>query len=615
MRAAVQVHLEEGTYIIGTPNPNLSPTINNQPLLLGSNIHIRGKGIGKTILQICDEANMLAPYLLNDPRRNQGCFFWTAGPIFINRGNTWWSTGATADMNQPYDTNIEIEGITFDGNKNHQSTVYEALYRPNETAIHDISEHYGINPSIFWEGVNDGGGKLPQGTYDAWVRWQDAQGNEGRMSWYGTYPIGPGNNAIKISLPPIYPEGAFAVVPYIRRADYSNSDSNVDSDANEVDQCGNGRYERQEPIPLTNIKWDGNPDKPNWPTVRILSHTHYPRGNINTQGNFRTPERVSLFGDAGASSTCYFYVAENVRVHDIEARNFALDGVMIARVRNCRFDKMHVHHNGRWGISVVTDYFQNVEFNDCVVELNESGGVDMEPPAGQGLRWNRCSFLNQGLSVGISLVGKSCEDLEFNACTFDGSYLFHLGVNNAGGTINNLKINDCVFKNNYRTCIAIYGNEIKDTTGEISGCTFEEANGRAPEYGPVYYYAAGDVSTIILEGSRTTFSIANNLFKPWFWYWTSNNGQQNYYSSSAAIEIDSTTGIGKAIIINNKFHSNPQDTRPATSLGDTWGQILKNQNFLFTTPQNASFCKIAGNIGDGFIWLDSTVEWDMTHVQ
>ena len=89
------------------------------------------------------------------------------------------------------------------------------------------------------------------------------------------------------------------------------------------------------------------------------------------KGNFRTPERVSLFGDAGASSTCYFYVAENVRVHDIEARNFALDGVMIARVRNCRFDKMHVHHNGRWGISVVTDYFQNVEFNDCVVELNE----------------------------------------------------------------------------------------------------------------------------------------------------------------------------------------------------------------------------------------------------
>ena len=63
----IQIHLEEGTYIIGTPKPNLSPTINNQPLLLGSNIHIRGKGIGKTILQICDEANMLAPYLLNDP--------------------------------------------------------------------------------------------------------------------------------------------------------------------------------------------------------------------------------------------------------------------------------------------------------------------------------------------------------------------------------------------------------------------------------------------------------------------------------------------------------------------------------------------------------------------
>jgi hypothetical protein len=73
------VDLEEGTYIIGTPNPNKLVTINNQPLLLSGNIHIRGKGVGKTILKICDEVNMLAPPLLNDPRRYSGCFFWAAG--------------------------------------------------------------------------------------------------------------------------------------------------------------------------------------------------------------------------------------------------------------------------------------------------------------------------------------------------------------------------------------------------------------------------------------------------------------------------------------------------------------------------------------------------------
>ena len=63
-----------------------------------------------------------------------------AGPIVVNAGNFWWFNRPVKQQEMPYyglpyDSNIEIAGITFDGDKNQQTLVYEPEYRPEPTQM------------------------------------------------------------------------------------------------------------------------------------------------------------------------------------------------------------------------------------------------------------------------------------------------------------------------------------------------------------------------------------------------------------------------------------------------------------------------------------------------
>lgn len=573
------VCLPAGTYMIGTTGATT-----NQPMVLGSNLRVVGAGRGATILQLCQEANVL--YLADAANPLSGLRM--AGPIFVNAANDWWFP--TPNQN---DSNIEIAGITFDGDKNRQTLVYEPEYRPNPTQMPNPTTSH-----IEWAGLV-GAGTLPQGTYDVWIRFQDLLGNEGMGVNYGGYPIGLGNNTIAITLPPVYPEGSVAVVPYIRRADPPASPNPV----NEVGTPPNPRYERLDPISLSNIQpWDGNPDPRHWPTIKIIAHTLYPQGPVNTQGNYRVPGILTYWGDTGASFFGYFFNAENLYVHDIEVRNFAGDGFGLRTVKYSRFDRIHSHHNGRDGVGIVYSQMEEVDFNDCVFESNWSAGVDMEPIECRSLRWNRCSFLNNGFGVAIDPGPLGCQDLEFNTCLFDGNMGQLVATGGEHMNIVNLKIKDCRFRNNDGACVQLgFAGNTEDITGEITGCEFDQANGRTPAFAPRYEMFATDGSAIRLGGLKTIFRMTNNHFKPWAAVQPGTDGVVRDFVSSAYM-IDISQTAGGHTIQNNHFESNPQDTRPDIKLGDGWSTNVKNMHFMFSDPDNLRSCKISGNIGDGRIW-------------
>jgi len=609
------VCLPPGTYMIGTTG-----AITNQPIVLGSNLRIVGAGKGATLLQLCQEANI--------PWRS-GPWLLMAGPIFLNAANYWWSgSKPSTDPHVPYgglpyDSNIEIADITFDGDKNHQTVVYEADYRPKPTQMPDPTE------SVFLTGTWDAAGLLPAGqsTYDVFIRFQDASGNEG-MGGSTFEPISLGlnsgglpNNTVLVSLPPVFPSGAVAVVPYIRRADPSTATSPI----NETDKNTNRRYERLDPISVSVIKpWDGNPDPSHWPTIPIYAHTLFPQGPFDTQGNYRFPGIVNYYGNTGASYFGYFLNVDKLYLRDIEVRNFVSDGFSLQNLNYSQFARIHSHHNGRHGVSIVTDEMEEVDFNDCDFESNPSSGVDMEPIACKSLRWNRCGFLNNGFGVAAEPAAGGCQDLEFDTCLFDGNWR-HL-QSTGGGPMNfvNLKIKDCRFRNNTGNCVVIgFEGNTEDITGEITGCEFDQANGRGgtatsgsfPGFAPEYDLFAIDVPAILLGGLKTIFRITNNHFKPWAAVQTGADGVvRQFYSSSYMIDI--SAAAGGHTIQNNHFESNPWDTRPTVALsyaplypgpGVTWSRSIKDQGFLFSYLETLSANKISGNIGDGLIWTESQI--------
>jgi hypothetical protein len=298
-----------GIYRVGAKDEALpDQAFRNTPLFVSSRIRNIGEGAGNTILKLADEVNMLWPG--NPARPLTVCEFWTCGPVFMNEGNRWWfNPHGVSKQNPPYDTQIEISGMTIDCNKDNQSRVYKPFFSgPSAMQADNIHQEYP--DSMYWAGVNLGGGMLdPNGFYNPFFRFLDAGGAEGPPNQYGNYRLkdtgAPDSNALRLFLPPptVWPPTAVAIVVYIGRFDDPDHSSN-DSPTNEFDPCGNPRYEMLAPILLSNIQaWDGNPAIDHWPHVDILSHTHFAQGPVETQGNYRIPGRITSPGDASASSS------------------------------------------------------------------------------------------------------------------------------------------------------------------------------------------------------------------------------------------------------------------------------------------------------------------------
>lgn len=114
-------------------------------------------------------------------------------------------------------------------------------------------------------------------------------------------------------------------------------------------------------------------------------------------------------------------------------------------------------------------------------------------------------------------------------------------------------------------------------TDEITGCEFDQANGRGgtptyeddgnyPGFAPTYDLLAFDQQSIVLSGSKTIFRITNNHFKPWAAAQTGADGVVRQFCSSQYM-IDISATAGGHTIQNNHFESNPRDSRQTVAQG------------------------------------------------
>ena len=193
-----------GIYRVGATDVALpEQAFRNTPLFISSRIRNIGEGAGNTILKLADEVNMLWPG--NPARPLTVCEFWTCGPVFMNEGNRWWfNPHGVSKQNPPYDTQVEISGMTIDCNKDNQSRVYKPFFSgPSAMQADNIHQEYP--DSRHWAGVNLGGGMLdPNGFYNPFFRFLDAGGAEGPPNLYRNQKLdtgAPGSNALRLLSP------------------------------------------------------------------------------------------------------------------------------------------------------------------------------------------------------------------------------------------------------------------------------------------------------------------------------------------------------------------------------------------------------------------------------
>jgi hypothetical protein len=582
-----------GLYRIGVKNDVLpTPAFTNTPLFVSSKIKNIGEGIGATVLKLADEVNMVGPRFNPMPPYTACYIGWTCGPVFINEGNPWWFDSP------PWDSQIEIGCMTIDGNKENQSRVYKPFFSgPSPDRDKDAIAVYP--DSMYYVGIVAQGGSLDaNGFYDPFVRFMDSNGVEGPPNVYGNYRLkdtgDPNSNAMRLFLPPptVWPSDAVSIAIYMGRFD---SPELTDSPTNERDLCGNPRFERLDPIPLSAIpKWDRNPDTSHWPSVDVLSHTHYAPGPMETQGNYRVPGRITYPGDGSASSSMFFSQIKNLWVHDLESVNAAIDGILLEDLLDAVFERVWSHHCGRWCLGTAQTVFRNIAFTDCVFEGAESGGCDLEPASCDGVAFTRCVFRNNnGLGISIGAVGTlPAVDLSFFECTFENNGLWNLTTQGSTVDVVHLMVDRCIFRGCNNSNLAIGSGPQNKVDVTIINSVFDQACGH-PSITPPYQIEGRDSAQIEISGPHSHVRVINCDFLPF--------SDGTHHSSNGGINLGDTTG-GHAFI-GNRYHSNPLDVRPPAVLGEGWSTAIRNQHFLFAASSDVlRACKLVGNVGDAYMW-------------
>src|SRR5437868_14351471 len=94
----------------------------------------------------------------------------------------------------------------------------------------------------------------------------------------------------------------------------------------------------------------------------------------------------------------------NCYIHDLEIRNFVLDGILISwsgpvMVRDSLFEAIWSHDNGRTGMSI-TGNARSLRFVDCWMDRNGAWGFDIEPTFSQmpiqDIHFVNCRFSGSG---------------------------------------------------------------------------------------------------------------------------------------------------------------------------------------------------------------------------
>ena len=473
------VFLPAGTYMIGTEGATT-----NQPIFVGSNIHLIGAGRGATILRLANDVKQAA---IGEPG-------FPAASMIINKGNTWWFQGNQQLPSPSADSNISIAHMTLDGNKDGQTNVF---MHGNQTTNPPVSDPFGgLDP----KSISNSSGTLAAGDYHLCITYTDLDGNETGKSDTNDVHIDATQNAIEVGLPPI-PVGAKRIVVYL--AGFTlDSQGNVIFEKQDAD--GNELFERQGlfPIPLPN---------PN--SLIVTAH--------DAQADKFIPPGTGVIGqgEAGAHDGMYLDQISNCYIHDLEIRNFVLDGIGISwagpvAVRDSLFEAIWSHDNGRTGMTI-TGNAQSLRFIDCWMDRNGAWGFDIEPTFSQlpiqDIHFVNCRFSGSRLhGFAIALREHApVDNLSLSNCELDGNEI-GLGASAAVGKLTNFRLHGCVFRRNRNVACLI------DAAGYglILGCDFDQNSAPELTHFPNYVPGSAEASQLIFESSVTNWRVIGNRFRP-----------------------------------------------------------------------------------------------------
>jgi len=535
------VFLPVGTYIIGTAGANT-----NQPIFVGSNIQLLGSGRGATILRLANDVKQIA---IGEPG-------FPAASLIINKGNTWWFQG-----NQPLppaDSNVSIAHMTLDGNKDGQTSIFR---KGNQTKNPPVPDPFGgLDP----KGISNANGTLTPGDYHLCLTYTDLDGNETGKSETDDVHVDASQNAIEVGLPPT-PADAHQIVVYLARFTLDASGHVV---FEQQDADGNELFERQSPLPLP---------LPNPNALLVIAHH-------STADEFIPPGTGIIGkGEAGAHDGMYLDQISNCYIHDLEIRNFVLDGIDVSSsgpviVRDSLFEAIWSHDNGRTGMTI-TGNAQSLRFVDRWMDRNTAQGFDIEPTSSQmpiqDIHFVNCRF--SGSYHGLAIAPRKqapVDNLSLTNCELDGN-LFGLVASAAVGKLTNCRLIGCTFRRNRNVACLINATGY----GLILGCDFDQNS--APEFThfPNYIPGSAEASQLIFEDNTSNWRVIGNRFRPC-----------PLCTNSTAVEPrGNCSGL---VIVGNHFDSGGVANH--FFVGSSHGQDFRTAGHI-----------IHSNTGDGFLF-DST---------
>lgn len=418
------VYIPEGTYTLGVPHSKF-----NIPLTIGSNTTLFGEGPGKTILRVCDEARQ--NFLPENPPEQHACALITSSAVWFNHLNL-------NESPPPPDTGVAVMDLTVDGNKYNQSLLFSPQGNDEMWGPFGASGRYSLEAAPFPQYQN--GIVVPlDGNYWLFASLvtfnpddESSVTNRAAVSIYKNQP----QFALRLASPHGFPDNVFL------RVYYTPALKPGDPGCAKDDECSQRPVYKSYTVgKLNSLLSQADPD--GWFVVGVPSWETY-NGGVG----YPPDAGITELGD-GTLSGIHLDNVSGVSFFNVEAWNCVTEGIGIAtggheetEVSHGTFEKLHLHHNGRYGLSM-TGSAQDLLFDQCRIELNFWGGfsneIDFHVPSYQKkIVFRSCNFSLHKNGPGVYLV----DSVTSKGCDF----LFE----DAGGVVGpDNAVLPCVFSENF----------------------------------------------------------------------------------------------------------------------------------------------------------------------
>lgn len=473
-------YVPAGQYVNGTPHAYAADNSLeiNKPFFIDDNKTWYGDGEALSNIKVCDDAGQRIPSRTGVVYTFDGVdIYHRASAMAVNRQNSDWFVSTSGKTK-----NVTIFGLTLDGNKENQ---------PNDYARGDDTGGAVPRPLISSTKLTDSvtSGTLITGhQYRVFITYTDGSGNETGGSAETNYDnIG---TAFDVNLPPT-PSEAHGVYIYVRDKDNSAEYFGPETP----------RFERQGPF-ATNLS--------------VVTITDHVPGLFHERGEL-IPQPANSGSDYGIS----MINCDNWNVHDVEIKEFVVEGLYMSNVSNSRLSDFSIHDGARFGWGIAGDIDTLIVTNPNIKQ-NASGGVDIEPIGGdprvlKSIQWTG-GFVTDHLRTGngIALVininssNSTFQDCSITGVIFDNNFKdFLCGTGSATGvTIKGLTFTGNTIRNSRNRACQV----TCESSGDFSSNSFDN-NGRDPWVAPDWNTLAVKTDVMRFDGAAP-WNVSNNDVVP-----------------------------------------------------------------------------------------------------